>query len=139
MERAQDNAMKLAEWLERHPTVRWVRYPGLESHPQHELVRKQMKGPGAMISFGVAGGFAAGRDLINAVRLATLAVSLGGLDTLIEHPASMTHAGMPQEEREQAGITEDLVRLSIGCEHWEDLRDDLAQAFERIATEVTVG
>jgi methionine-gamma-lyase len=132
VQRAQHNAIKLATWLEGHPLVRWVQYPGLASHPQHELAKKQMDGPGSMISFGVQGGFEAGRSLMNAVQLATLAVSLGGVETLIEHPASMTHAGVPEVERRKAGITDDLVRIAVGCEHWEDLRNDLAQAFERI-------
>jgi methionine-gamma-lyase len=136
VDRAQENAMRLAEWLEQHPTVSWVNYPGLASHPQHSLMKKQMNGPGSMISFGVQGGLEAGRDLINSVRLVTLAVSLGGVETLIEHPASMTHAGMPREEREASGITDDLVRIAVGCEHWEDLRDDLAQALERVSAAV---
>jgi len=136
VQRAQDNAGHLAKWLEQHPKVSWVNYPGLESHPQHHLVQKQMKGPGSMISFGVKGGLEAGRDLINSVGLVTLAVSLGGVETLIEHPASMTHAGMPREEREASGITDDLVRIAVGCEHWEDLRDDLAQALEKVSAAV---
>jgi len=130
VERAQQNASRLAVWLEKHPRVDWIRYPGLESHPQHELMQRQMAGPGSMISFGVKGGFEAGKQVINSVRLATLAVSLGGVETLIEHPASMTHASMPREEREEAGITDDLVRLAVGCEAYEDLREDLEQAFD---------
>jgi methionine-gamma-lyase len=130
VEKAQDNARKLAGWLENSPHVAWISYPGLASHPQHELMARQMRGPGSMISFGVNGGLDAGRKVINSVKLATNAVSLGGVETLIEHPASMTHAGMPREEREAAGILDDLVRLSVGCEAYEDLRDDLEQAFE---------
>jgi methionine-gamma-lyase len=129
---AQENAGHLALWLEKHPSVTWIRYPGLESHPQHELMKKQMKGPGSMISFGVKGGLEAARTMINSVRLATLAVSLGGVETLIEHPASMTHAGIPREEREASGILDDLIRIAVGCEAWEDLRDDLEQALARI-------
>jgi len=139
VERAQANAKNLAPWLNDHPEVAWVNYPGLASHPQHRLVKKQMKGPGSMIAFGVKGGLEAGKTLINSVRLATLAVSLGGIETLIEHPASMTHAGMSPQERGASGITDDLVRIAVGCEHWEDIRDDLAQAFEKVATEMTVG
>jgi methionine-gamma-lyase len=126
---AQENAGNLAAWLENDPRVSWVSYPGLASHPQHELMRKQMAGPGSMISFGVHGGLDAGRRVINSVKLATNAVSLGGVETLIEHPASMTHAGMPREEREAAGILDDLIRIAVGCEAYEDLRDDLDQAF----------
>jgi methionine-gamma-lyase len=136
VQRAQENAKELAGWLEQHPKVAWVNYPGLASHPQHDLVRKQMKGPGSMISFGVKGGLEAGRDLINSVDLITLAVSLGGVETLIEHPASMTHTGMLREEREASGITDDLVRIAVGCEHWEDLRDDLSQALDRVSAAI---
>jgi methionine-gamma-lyase len=128
VEKSQDNAIKLARHLEKHPRVKWVNYPGLESHPQHELARRQMKGFGSMLCFGLKGGFEAGRKMINAVRLCTLAVSLGGVESLIQHPASMTHAGVSKEEREKAGITDDLIRLSVGCEDFDDLKDDLEQA-----------
>ncbi len=132
MEKAQANSQVLAEYLESHPKVTWVRYPGLDSHPQYELGKKQMDGPGAVISFGVAGGLEAGRTVIDNVEIPTLAVSLGGVESLIEHPASMTHAGMPREEREQADITDDLVRLAVGCEDVEDLREDLARVLDMI-------
>ena len=125
MERAQANALEIARFLEAHPKVAWVLYPGLPSHPQHELMLRQMSGPGAVFSFGVKGGLEAGKALINSVKLATLAVSLGGVETLIEHPASMTHAGMPKAEREAAGITDDLVRIAVGCEDVRDLIADL--------------
>jgi methionine-gamma-lyase len=128
VERAQENAQKIAAWLEAHPHVAWVKYPGLKSHPQYELMKKQMKGPGSMISFGLNGGYEAGVKLINSVRLCTLAVSLGGLETLIQHPASMTHASVPRKEKEEAGITDDLIRLSVGCENVDDLIADLEQA-----------
>ena len=127
MDRAQENAGKLARFLEQHPKVSWVRYPGLESHPQYELGRRQMRGPGAVFSFGVKGGLEAGKTVINNVEVATLAVSLGGVETLIEHPASMTHAGMPAEGRLAAGISDDLVRLAVGCEDYEDLAEDLSR------------
>jgi len=136
IERAQANARRLAVWLDDHAQVAWVSYPGLRTHPQHELMLKQMKGPGAMISFGVRGGLEAAKRMIDSVRVATLAVSLGGVESLIEHPASMTHAGMPRPEREAAGIRDDLVRISVGCEAYEDLRDDLAQALARSAETV---
>jgi len=131
VEKAQDNAAKLALDLERHPKVAWVHYPGLPSHPQHALSKRQMRGPGALISFGLKGGLDAGRRMINAVRLCTLAVSLGGIESLIQHPASMTHAGVAPEERVRAGITDDLVRLSVGCEAYDDLKADLEQALEK--------
>jgi methionine-gamma-lyase len=132
MERSQQNAMKIAEFLTDHPKVAWVRYPGLPDHPQHELAKAQMDGFGAMICFGVKGGIEGGITLMNNVRIITLAVSLGGVESLIEHPASMTHISIPREEREKAGITDELVRLSVGCEDFEDLRDDLDQALAKI-------
>lgn len=128
VEKAQENAQKLAEWLSNHPKVAWVNYPGLPGHPQYQLMKKQMRGPGAMISFGLKGGYQAGLRLINGVKLCTLAVSLGGIETLIQHPASMTHSSVPKKAREESGITDDLIRLSVGCEAFEDLRDDLDQA-----------
>jgi methionine-gamma-lyase len=130
VERAQANAIELAQWLEGHPQVAWVRYPGLESHPQHELAGRQMSGPGSIIAFELHGGEEAGRLLMNSVRLITLAVSLGGVESLIEHPASMTHKGVPEEQRRSDGVTPGLVRLSAGCEDLDDIRADLAQALE---------
>ncbi len=130
MERAQTNARGLARFLESHSRVAWVRYPGLESHPQHGLMLKQMRGPGAVLSFGTEGGLEAGKALINRVTLPTLAVSLGGIETLIEHPASMTHAGISPEERRKAEISDDLVRIAVGCEDYQDLERDLAQALD---------
>lgn len=132
MDRCQENAMKLARFLEEHPKVNWVKYPGLESHPQFDLANKQMDGPGALLSFGVKGGLEAGQTVMNSVHLATLAVSLGGIETLIQHPASMTHAAMSKEERQEAGITDELVRISVGCEDYEDLQEDLEQALSKI-------
>jgi len=132
MDRAQENAQKVAEWLEKHPKVASVAYPGLKSHPQHELAKKQMKGPGAMISFELKGGYNAGVALMDNVKLAMLAVSLGGVETLIQHPASMTHAGMSKEAREAAFITDGLVRYSVGIEDVNDLIADLEQAFAHV-------
>jgi len=128
VEKSQDNAMKLATYLENHPKIEWVNYPGLESHPQHELAKKQMRGFGALISFGLKGGLDAGRIFIDTVKLCTLAVSLGGIESLIQHPASMTHANVSKEAKLEAGITDDLIRLSVGCEGYEDLEADLEQA-----------
>jgi methionine-gamma-lyase len=127
---AQLNAERIAPFLEQHPKVDWVRYPGLPSHPQHELARRQMDGPGSLISFEVKGGYEAGVRLLDSLELMTLAVSLGGVETLIQHPASMTHAAMPRPERVDAGISDGLVRLSVGCEDVEDLLADLEQALE---------
>ncbi len=132
IDRQQENAMELARYLENHPKVEWIKYPGLESHPQHELAKTQMKGFGAMLSFGVKGGYEAGRKLMDNVKLATLAVSLGGVETLIQHPASMTHAKISAEGKIKAGITDDLVRYSVGIEDLEDLRNDLEQALAKV-------
>jgi methionine-gamma-lyase len=132
VERSVQNAGSLARFLEGHSKVSWVRYPGLENHPQHHVARKQMDGFGAMICFGVRGGLDAGRTLMDNVELFTLAVSLGGVESLIEHPASMTHAGIPREGREKAGIVDELVRISVGCEDVEDLQADLEQALDKI-------
>lgn len=128
VEKSQENAGKLARFLENHPKIQWVNYPGLPSHPQHELAKKQMKGFGSMLCFGLKDGYEAGRKMIDSVKLCTLAVSLGGVESLIQHPASMTHAGVPKEEREKAGISDDLIRISVGCEGYEDIKDDLEQA-----------
>lgn len=132
IERAQQSAMKIAQFLEAHPKVEWVKYPGLESHPQHELAKEQMFGFGTMISFGLKGGFEAGKILMNSVELAILAVSLGGVETLIQHPASMTHSKMNPEDRLKAGITEGLVRYSVGIEDIDDLIEDLEQGLAKI-------
>jgi methionine-gamma-lyase len=132
MEQAQSNARRLAEWLAARAEVAWVRYPGLPSHPQYELGRRQMDGPGAVVAFEMAGGFEAGRRLMNSMRLITLAVSLGGVESLVEHPASMTHKGVPEEEQRRQGITAGLVRLAVGCEDVEDLVADLEQAFATV-------
>ncbi len=128
VEKAAANAARLAAFLESHPRVEWVRYPGLPHHPGHDLARRQMDCFGSILCFGVKGGLPAGRALLNRLRLITLAVSLGGVESLIQHPASMTHAGVPREERLAAGISDDLVRLSVGCEDPEDLMADLDQA-----------
>ncbi len=121
------NAQSLAEFLEDHPAVRVVHYPGLRSFPQHRLARKQMEGFGAMLSFELKGGYRAGKRFVESVRVATLAVSLGGTETLVQHPASMTHGPLTDEERRTSGVTEGLVRVSVGLE---DL-DDLLADFER--------
>jgi methionine-gamma-lyase len=129
---AQENAGVIARFLEAHPKVEWVRYPGLPSHPQHELAERQMDGPGSLISFEVRGGIEAGTRLLDSVELMTLAVSLGGIETLIQHPSSMTHAAMAHEDRLAAGISDGLVRVSIGCEDAEDLIADFEQALKKV-------
>ena len=134
MDRAQENAMQVARFLESHPKVAWIKYPGLTSHPQYGLGRMQMNGFGAMMSFGLTGGFQAGRKLMDNVHLAILAVSLGGVETLIQHPASMTHAAISKENKLAAGISDDLVRLSVGIEDVKDIIEDLDQALETIST-----
>lgn len=139
VERAQRNAMEIARWLEAHPAVDSVRYIGLPSHPQHELSKKQMDGFGSMIAFELKGGEEAGRAVMDNVKLATLAVSLGGVETLIEHPASMTHASMPREDREAAGFTDGLVRYAVGIEDVRDLIADLDQALAKIPEGVATG
>jgi methionine-gamma-lyase len=129
---AQANARVVAELLAHHPAVTAVHYPGLPGHPQEELIARQMDGPGSLIAFELEGGVEAGRELLKAVRLPALAVSLGGVESLIQHPASMTHASMSRQDRLAAGITDGLVRLSVGCEAAADLVADLEQALERV-------
>ena len=131
MERHNANAQVLAECLAAHPKVSRVYYPGLSTHPQHDLARRQMKGFGGLIAFEL-GSLERARTLLNNVRLMALAESLGGVETLISHPASMTHASVPLERRLQIGLTEDMVRISVGIEDVDDLKEDLAQALERV-------
>jgi methionine-gamma-lyase len=121
IDKATENSIKIAEYLEKHPKIEWVRYPGLKSHPQHEIGLKQMSGFGAMIACELKGGLNAGKTLMNNIHIWQLAVSLGGVESLIQHPASMTHSSMGKEAREQAKITDGLVRMSIGIEDVEDL------------------
>ncbi|PID66348.1 MAG: methionine gamma-lyase [Gammaproteobacteria bacterium] len=132
VERAQANAQKVAEFLEKHPQVAWVNYPGLKSFAQYELAKSQMYGAGSMIAFGVNGGLQAGKTVMNNVRLAMLAVSLGGIETLIQHPASMTHAGVSESDRQAAGISDDLIRYSIGIESVDDIIADIDYALSKI-------
>jgi cystathionine beta-lyase/cystathionine gamma-synthase len=121
------NGIAVARHLDAHPKVKKVHYPGLPAHPQHEIARKQQRGPGAMLAFDL-GSLAAARKFLNQVKLCSLAESLGGVETLISLPALMTHASMPAEVRERVGITEGLVRLSVGIEDVEDIIADLDQA-----------
>jgi cystathionine beta-lyase/cystathionine gamma-synthase len=121
------NGMALAEFLATHPKVTQVIYPGLASHPQHDLAKRQMRGFGGMVSFDV-GTFAAARDVCNRVKLMSLAESLGGVETLISHPAVMTHASVPADRRAAIGITDGMIRISVGIEDLDDLKEDLDQA-----------
>ncbi len=130
MQRHCDNALALAQWLRAHPRVDRVHYPGLPSHPQHALARRQMRGYGGMISIELKGTLAEARRFLERCRLFALAESLGGVESLIEHPAIMTHASIPAEARAALGIGDGLCRLSVGVEDLDDLRDDLAQALQ---------
>lgn len=132
MQRHQENATKVAKFLQFHPKVKRVYYPGLTTHPQHEVAKKQMFGFGGMVSFEIKGGRRAGEKLMDSVKLFTLAVSLGDVDSLIEHPASMTHSTYSAEELAECGITESLVRLSVGLEDFRDLIADLSQALRQV-------
>ena len=132
IDRAQENAIKVAQFLTKHPKVEWIVYPGLESHPQYELGRRLMRGPGAMMSFGLKGGLVAGKTLMDNVQLCVLAVSLGGIETLIQHPASMTHSKLSAAAKKEGGISDELVRLSIGIEEAEDIIADLSQALDKL-------
>jgi len=131
MERHNANAMALAEYLAGHPKVAKVHYPGLPSHPEHALAQRQMRGFGGLITFQL-GSLERARTLLNSVRLMALAESLGGVETLISHPVTMTHASVPEEHRRRIGLTDDMVRVSVGIEDVNDLRDDLAQALDQI-------
>ncbi len=132
IEKAQASAMIIAEFLEQHPKVEWVKYPGLKSHPQYELAKLQMDGPGSMISFELKGGLDAGKRMMDNVDLILLAVSLGGVESLIQHPASMTHSKISHENKLEAKITDGLVRLSIGIEDVEDIIADLKKGFDKV-------
>ncbi len=127
-----ENAMKIALFLETHPLVDKVIYPGLKSHPQHELAKKQMSGFGGMITFFIKGGMDASRKFLESVKVFALAESLGGVESLIEHPAIMTHASVPAEQRKKIGIDDSLIRLSVGIEDFEDLLADLKHAFTQL-------
>ena len=130
MQRHNENAQEIAEFLENHPKVSRVSYPGLKSHPGHEIAKQQMNGYSGMISFELSGGIPAGKHLMNNVKLCFLAESLGAVETMITHPATMTHADVPAEERHARGLTDGLVRLSVGIEDKQDIIDDLNQALE---------
>ncbi len=130
LERHCSNAMALAEWLEKHPAISRVTYPGLKSHPGHEIARRQMDAFGGMLTIYLKGGLEAAKTMLERVELFTLAESLGGVESLIEHPGIMTHASIPPERRRELGVDDSLVRLSVGIESLDDLRADLDQALK---------
>ena len=127
MQQHNHNGLAIAQFLDAHPKVKQVIYPGLPTHPQHDLAKRQMNGFGGMLSFDV-GTFEAARQVCNRVKLMALAESLGGVETLISHPATMTHASVPAERRHEIGLTDSMVRISAGIEDPSDLIDDLQQA-----------
>jgi len=131
MRQHDENAAAIANFLEKHPKVKRVFYPGLKSHRHHKLAQKQMKGYGGMVSFEIGGGAKAVKSFLRNLHIFSLAESLGGVDSLAEHPATMSHASMPEDFRKKVGIKEDLIRLSIGLENIDDLKEDLEQAFKR--------
>ncbi len=130
MERHCNSALKIAQWMEKHPKIEKVIHPGLASHPQHALAKKQMRAFGGMVTATIKGDIEASRRMLSACRVFTLAESLGGVESLIEHPAIMTHGSIPKEQREALGINDGLIRLSVGIEDADDLIADLAQALE---------
>ncbi len=132
MDRQSANAMEIATWLQGHAGVEYVNYPGLEGHPQHELAKTQASGFGAMVCFEVSGGVVAGKKLMDSVELWSLAENLGSVESLVTHPATMTHAAIPYDDRVAAGITDGLVRLSVGLEDVEDLTADLDKALQSL-------
>jgi len=132
MEKHNENAVKVANYLESHPKVKKVNYPGLKSHPQHELAKKQMSGFGGMISFEIKGKLKEAKKFLENLKIFSLAESLGGVESLIEHPALMTHASVAKEEREKIGITDSLIRVSVGIENADDLIGDLDNGFNLI-------
>jgi len=132
MDRHCSNTEKVAAYLDKHPSIEKVNYTGLSSHPDHAIAKKQMKKHAPLISFELKGGLEAGKIFIDALEVCTRAVSLGTVDTLVSHPATMTHYGIPREERIKYGITDGLIRMSVGIENYEDLETDLAQALAKI-------
>lgn len=130
MEQHQKNAMQVAHFLEKHPSVERVIYPGLESHPQHELIKKQCTGFSGMLAFEIVGDLETAKRFLTALKIFTLAESLGGFESLVEHPAIMTHASVDPQDRKMFGILDTFIRISVGLEDADDLIDDLSQALE---------
>jgi O-acetylhomoserine/O-acetylserine sulfhydrylase len=136
VQRHADNALELARWLEKRPEVTWVSYPGLPDHPYHELARRYLRnGFGGVLAFGIDGGVEAGRQFIDGVRLASHLANVGDAKTLVIHPATTTHAQLDAEEQRASGVTDDLVRVSVGIEHIDDIKDDFENAFRSVRKE----
>ena len=133
LERAQANAMKIALHLENHPAVAWVSHPSLSNHPSHALAKRYLaNGFGAVLTFGIKGGLDAGRSFINSVKLASHLANVGDAKTLVIHPASTTHQQLSADEQKSSGVTSDLIRVSVGIEHIEDIKADFEQAFAQL-------
>ena len=132
VDRHCENAIKVAEFLEEHRKVNWVKYPFLKSHPQYELAQKQMKAGGCVVAFEVKGGLEAGRKFFDSIKMLSLSANLGDTRSIVTHPASTTHSKLSPEERAETGISDGMVRISVGLEHYEDVISDIQQALERI-------
>jgi O-succinylhomoserine sulfhydrylase len=132
LDRHCDSALALAQFLEAHPQVNWVKYPFLPSHPQYEIAKKQMRKGGNIISFEIKGGIESGRVFLNAIQMCSLSANLGDSRTIITHPASTTHSKLQEEDRLSVGITDGMIRLSVGLEHPEDIQNDVANALEQL-------
>jgi len=130
VDRHCENALKLAEFLEGHAQVNWVKYPFLKSHPQYEIAKKQMKAGGCVVAFEVKGGVEAGRNFFDSIKLLSLSANLGDSRSIVTHPASTTHSKLSEEERLKVGITDGMVRVSVGLEHSDDIIADIEQALE---------
>jgi O-acetylhomoserine/O-acetylserine sulfhydrylase len=140
VERHNENALKLAQWLEKHPQVEWISYPGLPSHPSHKLAKKYLRQGlfGSILTFGIKGGAEAGKAFVNNVKLASLLANVGDAKTLVIHPASTTHEQLSEEEQLHSGVTPDLVRVSVGIEHIEDILEDFDEALRAVRSAVAV-
>jgi O-acetylhomoserine/O-acetylserine sulfhydrylase-like pyridoxal-dependent enzyme len=137
VQRHVDNALGLAQWLEQQPAVAWVGYPGLPNHPYHPTAQRYLRhGFGGVLTFGIRGGLEAGKAFIDNVQLASHLANVGDAKTLVIHPASTTHQQLSDDEQRQAGVTSDLIRVSVGIEHLDDIREDFAAAFAAVAAAV---
>ncbi|MEX0291508.1 MAG: PLP-dependent aspartate aminotransferase family protein, partial [Flavobacteriaceae bacterium] len=132
LDRHCENALKLAKYLENHPKINWVKYPFLRSHPQFELAKKQMKAGGSVVAFEVNGGLDAGRNFFDAIKLLSLSANLGDTRSIVTHPASTTHCKLSAEERQETGITDGMVRISVGLEHIDDIIADISSALKEV-------
>jgi O-succinylhomoserine sulfhydrylase len=128
VDRHCENALKLARFLEKHPKVNWVKYPFLKSHPNYKIAKRQMKAGGCVVAFEVNGGLPAGRNFFDSIKLLSLSANLGDSRSIVTHPASTTHSKLSEEERIKVGITDGMVRVSVGLEHIDNIIQDIAQA-----------